>query len=196
MGNLAAVYETWRDSNPIADDFGNEGRGLWYVVQVQPRKERHVLATLVSSGIAGYVPFSPKTQRLRGSRSRRVYEPLIRGYVFIRFAPGQERFGAVGAIEEVIDFLRAASGAQEPAPAVIDHAIMVQIVHKETALCVDKRTNRDFEVGQEVEAVDGPWQFFKGQVESLFKDDRIRVAITAYGRVVPVLFPASMIKAV
>lgn len=195
MGNMQQVYNAVHQDNPIVENFSDERNGVWYVVHTEPQRERIVQTNLCADHIGAYLPLAKATTRLRGTRSRVVHFPMIRGYVFVRFRPGEERWGCVRATVGVIDFLYGATPTDQRRPAIISADMMRRVASKEHELLTAK-TCKDFQVGQEVEAVDGPWVYFKGQIEELFKEDRIKVGIEANGRVIPVEFPASMLKAV
>ena len=57
----------------------------WFVVYTRPRWEKKVAKTLLQKGIEHYCPLN-KVQKQWSDRKKVVYEPLFKGYVFVRIA--------------------------------------------------------------------------------------------------------------
>jgi transcription antitermination factor NusG len=66
-----------------------EDNSNWYVVYTRPRWEKKVAATLSSKGIENYCPLN-KVLRQWSDRKKVVYEPLFKGYVFIKLGEGSK----------------------------------------------------------------------------------------------------------
>jgi transcription antitermination factor NusG len=61
----------------------NEEKKTWYVVYTLPRWEKKVAAILVAKGIENYCPLN-KVSRQWSDRRKIIYEPLFKGYVFVK----------------------------------------------------------------------------------------------------------------
>ncbi len=57
----------------------------WYVVYTKPRWEKKVSLTLENKGIEYYCPLN-KVVRQWSDRKKTVFEPLFKGYVFVKIA--------------------------------------------------------------------------------------------------------------
>ena len=57
----------------------------WYVVYTRPRWEKKVAASLQLKGIEHYCPLN-KVQKQWSDRKKVVFEPLFKGYVFVRIS--------------------------------------------------------------------------------------------------------------
>ena len=61
----------------------------WFVVYTRPRWEKKVSATLTQKGIEHYCPLN-KVQKQWSDRKKIVYEPLFKGYVFVRITENKK----------------------------------------------------------------------------------------------------------
>jgi transcription antitermination factor NusG len=61
----------------------NEEKKTWYVVYTLPRWEKKVATILENKGIENYCPLN-KVSRQWSDRRKVIYEPLFKGYVFVK----------------------------------------------------------------------------------------------------------------
>lgn len=74
----------------------------WYVVYTRPRWEKKVAANLEEKGIEAYCPLN-KVYRQWSDRKKVVYEPLFKGYVFVRVV--EDHKWDVKTVDGIVNFV-------------------------------------------------------------------------------------------
>lgn len=171
----------------------------WYVLLAHPREEVRAAAMLIGHNIRVYLPQITKRCR-QGRKMGERLVPMLPGYLFIPEAPliPWARIRATPGIRVQANSLPALMINGHIAR--VPHAAMQVVMAKEGKLA--KGTERPPDAllpGQNVEAVDGPFQWLKGQIESIDQLDthgRIKVAMDIFGRLTSVDFEVSQVRAV
>lgn len=163
----------------------------WYIIhaysgfenkvrdQILADAERFGLTALVD---AVEVPTEMVTEVRRGKKiqSERKFFP---GYVLAKLTLNDDVYHLVKNQPKVTGFL----GASKPQP--ITEAEAARILNtKEAAAAAPKQTIRvDYEIGDSVKVLDGPFASFNGIVEELdFDKSRVKVSVSIFGRATPV----------
>ncbi len=163
----------------------------WYIIhaysgfenkvrdQILADAERFGLMALVD---AVEVPTEMITEVRRGKKiqSERKFFP---GYVLAKLTLNDDVYHLVKNQPKVTGFL----GASKPQP--ITEAEAARILNtKEAAAAAPKQTIRvDYEIGDSVKVLDGPFASFNGIVEELdFDKSRVKVSVSIFGRATPV----------
>jgi len=161
----------------------------WYVVQVYPGYEQRVKKDLI--GLIGkedlgdffgeiLVP-SSKVKGVFDSRQNYTEQQLFPGYVLVEMDLNQETIGVVLACPQALRFL----GGVNPIPLSSREVDRVRQQDKGEVQVIAPTV--EFEVGQEVEIVDGPFSGFLGIVDRVEKNtEKLAVMVSIFGRMTPV----------
>lgn len=179
------------------------GAGDWYIVRSVGKTDQHALDWLKRFNVETYYPktiqLRPVARKFLSSSQRRsgmeilrpAISPLFPRYIFARLDLGRHGWHEI--------FRTAAIGGMVcdgNLPVLINETLFAKIKGREVdgAIQATVTTRALFEIGDEVEVTDGPFAGFPGIVErgldsaitELAPDDRIKVAVTLFGRAVPV----------
>ncbi len=142
--------------------------------------ERMALTPLVE---AVEVPTETVTEMKRGKRiqSERTSFP---GYVLARLTMTDDIYHLIRNTPKVTGFLGVGGK-----PQAVSEAEAARILHtREEAAARPKQEIRvDYEIGDQVKVLEGPFASFNGLVEELdFDKGRVKVAVSIFGRATPV----------
>ena len=164
----------------------------WYIIHaysgfenkvkeaIQTEAERVGLAQLVE---AIEVPTEQVTEVRRGKKvqSERKFMP---GYVLAKLALNDDVYHLVKNTPKVTGFL-GAGGKPQP---ISDAEARRMLNSKEEAAAAPKHQIKvDYEIGDSVKVLDGPFASFNGVVEELdFDKQKVKVSVSIFGRATPV----------
>ena len=164
----------------------------WYIIHaysgfenkvkeaIQTEAERVGLAQLVE---AIEVPTEQVTEVRRGKKvqSERKFMP---GYVLAKLALNDDVYHLVKNTPKVTGFL-GAGGKPQP---ISDAEARRMLNSKEEAAAAPKHQIKvDYEIGDSVKVLDGPFASFNGVVEELdFDKSKVKVSVSIFGRATPV----------
>ncbi len=169
----------------------------WYVLRVASNKEDQVRETLERKvkieALADYVGRilvpTLKEKRMKGGRIKVHERKLYPGYVFVEMACEED-----GAVSEQVWFMvKETMGvgdfiASDGKPiSMPDHEVVGMLAACEKAEDQPSLSGLDFKKGDAVKVIDGSFESFEGEVESV--DDRhgiVTVNLTIFGRATPV----------
>ncbi len=165
----------------------------WYIIHaysgfenkvrdaIQSEANRLGLATLVE---AVEVPTEKVTEVRRGKKvtSDRKFFP---GYVLAKLAMNDDVYHLVKNTPKVTGFL---GSSGKPQPITDAEAARILNTKDEAAKAEPKaRISVDYEIGDAVKVLDGPFASFNGVVEELdFEKGRVKVSVSIFGRATPV----------
>lgn len=160
----------------------------WYVLAVQPRKERYVADQLRALGHHGLYPRYLKTIR-HARRVKNVASPLFPGYLFVQLSDASEVWRQINSLPGSIGLIKFNS---RPAPLHKDFANSV-IYNMDPEGLVSFSENLN--IGDEVRAVGGPFDQLLGKIVELPDRDRITILIKFLNRDVEVTLRKSAVVA-
>jgi len=164
----------------------------WYIIHAYSGFENKVRDSILSEakrlGLETLVedvevPTEKVTEVRRGKKvqSERKFFP---GYVLAKLSMNDDVYHLVKNTPKVTGFL-GSMGKPQP----ISEAEVARILDsKEEAAAKPKQQIRvDYEIGDQVKVLDGPFTSFTGMVEELdFDKNRVKVAVSIFGRATPV----------
>lgn len=164
----------------------------WYIIHAYSGFENKVRDAILSEaerlGLeqlveAVEVPVETVTEVRRGKKvqSERKFFP---GYVLAKLHMNDDVYHLVKNTAKVTGFL-GSSGK----PQAISEAEAARILNtKEEAAAAPKhKVSVDYEIGDSVKVLDGPFASFNGTVEELdFEKSRVKVSVSIFGRATPV----------
>ncbi len=163
----------------------------WYIIHAYSGFENKVrdaiLADATRLGLEALVdsvevPTETITEVRRGKKVQ-AERKVFPGYVLAKLRMNDDVYHLVKNQPKVTGFL----GASKPQP--ITEAEAARILNtKEAAAAAPKQTIRvDYEIGDSVKVMDGPFASFNGIVEELdFDKSRVKVSVSIFGRATPV----------
>lgn len=163
----------------------------WYVVQAFSQYEKKVRDSLkeyaAREGMEEYfgdvlVP-TEEVVEIREGRRRTTERKFFPGYVLVQMELNDDTWHLVKSVPRVLGFI----GGTADRPTPITDAEAKQILNQVEESVDSPRPKTMFEPGQEVRVIDGPFADFNGVVEEVNYDkNRLRVAVTIFGRSTPV----------
>jgi transcription termination/antitermination protein NusG len=164
----------------------------WYIIhaysgfenkvrdQVLAEAERKGLAALVE---AVEVPTEQITEVRRGKKVK-AERKFFPGYVLAKLNMNDDVYHLIKNTPKVTGFLGANN---KPQPISEAEAARILNTKEELAAAPKKRVTVDYEIGDQVKVLDGPFASFNGAVEELdFEKNRVKVSVSIFGRATPV----------
>ena len=164
----------------------------WYIIHAYSGFENKVRDAIHSEanrlGLAQLVeavevPTEKVTEVRRGKKvtSDRKFFP---GYVLAKLAMNDDVYHLIKNTPKVTGFL-GASG--KPQPISDAEAARILNTKEEQAAVTKTKVSVDYEIGDQVKVLEGPFASFNGIVEELdFDRSRVKVSVSIFGRATPV----------
>ena len=186
------------EADPISE-FKSELRllpGDWYVVHSYAGYENRVRTNLESRtqslNMEDYifqieVPTHEVTE-IKGGKRQQVQEKVLPGYILVRMDLTDESWAAVRNTPGVTGFVGLSS---RPSPLSLDEVAVLLAPEPEEKAAQKAETLRaasvDFEVGQSVTVMDGPFATLPATVNEINADtQKLKVLVSIFGRETPV----------
>jgi transcription termination/antitermination protein NusG len=194
----AAADEAGDETDPVSE-FKSELRllpGDWYVVHSYAGYENRVRTNLESRtqslNMEDYifqieVPTHEVTE-IKGGKRQQVQEKVLPGYILVRMDLTDESWAAVRNTPGVTGFVGLSS---RPSPLSLDEVAVLLAPEPEEKAAKKAETLRqasvDFEVGQSVTVMDGPFATLPATVNEINPDtQKLKVLVSIFGRETPV----------
>ena len=170
--------------------------GDWYVVHSYAGYENRVKTNLESRiqslNMEDYifqieVPTHEVTE-IKGGKRQQVQEKVLPGYILVRMDLTDESWAAVRNTPGVTGFVGLSS---RPSPLSLDEVAVLLAPEPEEKVAKKAETARaasvDFEVGQSVTVMDGPFATLPATVNEINPDtQKLKVLVSIFGRETPV----------
>lgn len=168
----------------------SSSRARWYTVQVYSGAETRVSESITEradkKGMRDkieeiYIPTETIIELKNGEKVNKVVN-YFPGYIFIKMFMDDDLCYLVRNIPKVSGFV-----GMNGKPTPVSDAEMQRIVEKTKEVSSNPRSTVSFEIGDQVKVLEGPFASFTGQVEEVEKGrQRLKVAVTIFGRATPV----------
>lgn len=164
----------------------------WYIIHAYSGFENKVrdaiMAEATRMGLEQLVeevevPMEEVTEVKRGKKvqTERKFFP---GYVLAKLNMTDDVYHLVKNTPKVTGFL---GSSGKPQPISEAEAARILNTREEAAAAPKKRIDVDYEIGDQVKVLDGPFASFNGAVEELdFDRARVKVSVSIFGRATPV----------
>ncbi|MFA7595301.1 MAG: transcription termination/antitermination protein NusG [Novosphingobium sp.] len=164
----------------------------WYIIHAYSGFENKVRDSILSEaermGLsqlveAVEVPTETVTEVKRGKKVQ-VERKFMPGYVLAKLALNDDVYHLVKNTPKVTGFL---GSSGKPQPISEAEAARYFGAAEEAAAQPRKQVNVDYEIGDSVKVLDGPFASFNGVVEELdFDKSKVKVSVSIFGRATPV----------
>ncbi|RHW17379.1 transcription termination/antitermination protein NusG [Sphingomonas gilva] len=163
----------------------------WYIIHAYSGFENKVRDSIMAEATrmgldrlveSVEVPVETVTEVRRGKKvqSERKFFP---GYVLAKLEMNDDVYHLVKNTPKVTGFL----GASKPQPISEAEAARILNTKEEAAASPKTQVKVDYEIGDSVKVLDGPFASFNGLVEELdFDKSKVKVAVSIFGRATPV----------
>ncbi len=162
----------------------------WYIVNVQTSCEAIAKTSIENNAIRNgvgdqigdvLIPSESVIEMVKGQKKTRSRK-FFPGYVFVKMNMSDETWHSVRGSNKVTGFV----GSKIPPMAVPEEEVMR--VTKQMEEGAEKpRPRINFEVGEDVMVIDGPFSNFTGSVENINEDKaKVKVLVSIFGRPTPV----------
>jgi transcriptional antiterminator NusG len=168
--------------------------GDWYVVHSYAGYENRVKANLESRtqslNMEDYifqieVPVHEVTE-IKGGKRQQVSEKVLPGYILVRMDLTDQSWAAVRNTPGVTGFVGLSS---RPSPLSLDEvaALLAPAPEEQAAQTEVRRSSVEFEVGESVTVMDGPFATLPATVNEINPDtQKLKVLVSIFGRETPV----------
>ena len=164
----------------------------WYIIHAYSGFENKVKESILSEaermGLSQLVeqvevPTETVTEVKRGKKVQ-VERKFMPGYVLAKLAMNDDVYHLVKNTPKVTGFL----GPNGKPQAISDGEAARMLNSKEEAAAAPKQKIKvDYEIGDSVKVLDGPFASFNGVVEELdFDKSKVKVSVSIFGRATPV----------
>jgi transcriptional antiterminator NusG len=212
-GNETAGNETAEETDPVEElrEALRRAPGEWYVVHSYAGYENKVKSNLETRiqtlDVEDYiyqveVPTEEVTEIKNGQR-KQVQRKVLPGYILVRMELNDQSWGAVRNTPGVTGFVGATS---KPSPLSIDEVLKFLAPKQETprkaaakagaeAVEGKPRVEVDFEVGESVTVMDGPFATLPATISEVNADaQKLKVLVSIFGRETPVELSFSQVS--
>ena len=162
----------------------------WYIIhtysgfeaKVRESLEQRAEAMGMSDAIGEILIPTEEVVEVRDGKKSRSTRKFFPGYVLVKMLMSDEAWHVVKNTPKVTGFV--GTGTQ-PVPLTAEE--VERIVKQVTVAAAKPKPRREFQVGEAVRIVDGPFSNFTGQVEEVNQDrSTLKVMVTIFGRATPV----------
>ena len=163
----------------------------WYIIHAYSGFENKVRDAIIAEaerlGLSQLVesvevPTETVTEVRRGKKVQSEGK-FFPGYVLAKLEMTDDVYHVVKNTPKVTGFL----GATKPQPISESEAARILNTKEEAANAPKKKVSVDYEIGDQVKVLDGPFASFNGVVEELdFEKNRVKVSVSIFGRATPV----------
>ena len=172
----------------------------WYVLHAYSGYEKKVADSIVEQsnklGISKFIEeVSVPTQNIievkRGTRvnTERKFFP---GYILIKMVLNDDTLHIIKNTPKLSGFLGAQGNPTPISNGEVKRIIKQMIDGKEKP-----RPSIDYEIGEQIKVIDGPFASFTGEIENVDEDKaRLKIAVSIFGRSTPVELAFSQVEKV
>lgn len=142
----------------------------WYLAQTLPHQEDRAQSALELQGFRNFLPRRLKTMR-HARRLRTVNAPLFPRYIFVALDLDRDRWRSVNGTRGVSSLVMA---HEQPVPAPVG---VVETLILSTANSGQIRFVEEYEIGQTIRLIAGPFAQSLGVLDRLSSKERVEVLL-------------------
>ena len=161
----------------------------WFAIYVRSRFEKKVLQSLTDIGIESFLPLITRIKQW-SDRKKRVEEPLLRAYLFVRIQPNDETTKL--KIKKVYGVVRFVSIENNPAPVPDNQIAAIKAYIADNTL--HEVNCEDYKEGELVLIKSGHLKDLIGRFVKINGKHRVIINIESVGQSLPIDVPISNIE--
>lgn len=170
----------------------------WYSVSVLSNYEKRVAESIreqaAQKGLEDQIPevLVPTEEVIEIRRGKKVQSErrFMPGYVLVKMELSDQTFHIVNSTNRVLGFLGPQGRPTPMRDSEVDH-----ILQRSEEGGEKPRIVMNFEIGEKVNVLDGPFEGFDGVVEDVDVDnERLKVSVSIFGRATPVELEFGQVK--
>ncbi len=149
----------------------------WYAIQTKYNKEEDVIFALASRGYRGYCPLTLIDKRLQ-KNEKRTTAPLFPLYAFVQMDEGTDDFYPITKTPGVWKIVKMT--AREDGflyPTKMPDLIIESLMAMEDDNGIHSRHKSDYEKGDSVTVIRGPFKAFPAEIHSMDKEQRVFILL-------------------
>lgn len=159
----------------------------WYVVHTYSGYENKVKANLekrvetmgMQDKIFRVVIPEEQETDFKDGKKRTVMKKTFPGYVLVEIIMTDDSWYVVRNTPGVTGFIGSSGGGAKPTPLLPEE---VDFILKQMGM-KERKAEAEFEVGEVIEVLEGPFAHFQGKVEEIDQDKgKVRVSVDMFGR--------------
>ncbi len=159
----------------------------WYVVHTYSGYENKVKANLekrvetmgMQDKIFRVVIPEEQETDFKDGKKRTVMKKTFPGYVLVEIIMTDDSWYVVRNTPGVTGFIGSSGGGAKPTPLLPEE---VDFILKQMGM-KERKAEADFQVGEMIEVLEGPFAHFQGKVEEIDQDKgKVRVSVDMFGR--------------
>jgi transcriptional antiterminator NusG len=171
----------------------------WYVVhtfsgfekQVKKSLRDHIARAGMEDKFGDILVPTEDVVEMRGGQKKTSERKFFPGYVLVQMEMTDESWHLVKNVPKVTGFVGGTGSRPTPISDKEAEAIMMQVQEAVAA----PRPKFSFAPGEVVRVIEGPFQDFTGMVEDVnFEKNKLRVAVSIFGRSTPVELDFSQVE--
>ena len=199
MGEDVAGEEAASDGDPLLAD-GECPDFRWYVAKTATGQENKVAKALregiVNHKVTQYfskilVPEESVTSHL-GGKKRTIKKKFFPGYVLIKMIMNEKTWHLVKNTDKIAGFI----GGTPTKPQPITDEEAAYMMGQSNKGSRRSRTIIDFNEGDQVKVIEGPFASFVGTIETVNEKGKVKVNVSIFGRPTPVELEFSQVEKV
>ncbi|MBI3072399.1 MAG: transcription termination/antitermination protein NusG [Deltaproteobacteria bacterium] len=163
----------------------------WYIVQTyagfenkakNSLQERIKLHKMDDKFEQIFVPIENVVETVRGER-KTTTRKLYPNYMFVKMEMNKETWHLVKNTPKIMGFV----GDDQANPPPVPEAEIEKITNRITEGALKPKPRFDFEEGDAVRVIDGPFQNFSGSIEEVnHEKGKVKVSVAIFGRPTPI----------
>lgn len=159
----------------------------WYVVHTYSGYENKVKANLekrvetmgMQDKIFRVVIPEEQETDFKDGKKRTVMKKTFPGYVLVEIIMTDDSWYVVRNTPGVTGFIGSSGGGAKPTPLLPEE---VDFILKQMGM-KERKAEADFQIGEMIEVLEGPFAHFQGKVEEIDQDKgKVRVSVDMFGR--------------
>ena len=154
-------------------------RTAWCLVYTRSKQEEKAREHLEQQGFEVFLPRISKVIRHAGRRQTRI-EPMFPRYLFTQLDPDVEDWTPIRSTVGVTNLVRFGRQPGIVPPAIVE-GLRAQVDEQGV---IGGRVASDFEVGQAVRVVDGPFEGYAAIVQAKLPRERVDILLSLVGQYV------------
>ena len=187
-------------NSPVTDGVAADGM-RWYVVHaysgMEKAAERNIVERINRAGMQDkfgriLVPTEEVVEMKNGQR-RTTERKFFPGYVLVEMVMDDDTWHLVKHTNKVTGFVGSAKNPKD-VPSITD-AEVSRLTAQISEGSLKPKPKVQFEEGDQVRVIDGPFSNFNGTVEEVnYEKSKVRVSVTIFGRTTPVELEFSQVE--